>query len=277
MFRLSHTAFWIYCFCLLVPETALGQSPLFQDFAALSESNNVSSQIEHGQSPSSQNSEEPANTAAPSTDPGAPAKVPQSPNSPSRTQELGTNRSSHFAAGGKIGVNIATFGGPDADRDEIESTFSPGFAINAFARFAFIERWSIQSEISYTTRGARYVVDGERRSPFDLSYIEFAIAPHVRWPLSRIYKRLAIDSYIGPAVGYLLSAQRAGKELTGFKSIDFGIQGGVGLYLSLPFGALLADVRYFFGIPDIDETPLNIKNRAFSILLGYETPLPFDW
>lgn len=181
----------------------------------------------------------------------------------------------HLLIGGKLGANVATFGGRDGDREAVESTYSLGGAFAAFVRVALTERWSIKSELAYTTRGSTPVVEGIERSSFDLSYIELNFAPHAEWLLPRTHERIYAHGYIGPAIGYLLKAQRDGRDLTGFKSIDFGIQAGGGLYIALPFGSLLLDIRYFLGIPDIDETDLQIKNRSASFLLGYETAIPF--
>lgn len=180
-----------------------------------------------------------------------------------------------FFAGGKLGANIATFGGPDADGTSIESTYSLGFAVQGFARFAFTKNWSLQSEFSYTTRGTGNIVQGTERSPFDFSYVELTLAARAQWALTPIHERLAFHALLGPSVGYLLSAKRDDIDLTSIASVDYGLQGGVGLSVTLPVGAPVLDLRYYYGIPDLDETERDVSHRAFSILLGYEVAVPF--
>ena len=185
------------------------------------------------------------------------------------------SRGHRFFAGSKFGPTVGTFGGPDANRFDIESAYALGILVNVFARLKFTERWSMQSELAYSTRGARYVVDGNKRPPFDLSYFEFFIAAHAAWHLSRVHPRLALHSFLGASVGYLIRAAQGNTELTEVAGTDFGFYGGAGVSLALPFGTPLLDIRYYYGMRDIDGSHLDINHRAFSFLLGYEVPIPF--
>ena len=190
-------------------------------------------------------------------------------------QSVDPTRNEKLFAGGKLSVNVATFGGRDADGDFIESTYSLGFSINLFARFAFTKHWSIQSELAYATRGTGVVLEGKKKSPFKFSYSEFVIVAHAQRALSRIHERMAVHALFGPSIGYLLSAERDQMSLTDISSIDFGIHGGVGLSLAVPFGAPVLEIRYYYGIRDLDKTQRDVSHRAFSIFLGYEALLPF--
>ncbi|MCG8422949.1 MAG: PorT family protein [Proteobacteria bacterium] len=269
------TACWpIYFLSVLCPVMSLEQSLHEGSYSAYGL--NASSEYDEDVPSSStgtsaQNNDEKAR-AEPEVETGPNKSAPKKG---STVRESLCRQDSRFFAGGKLGAIVATFGGPDADGEFIESTYSAGFAVNAFARYVLREHWSIQSELAYTTRGSDSTVEGEDRPPFDLSYLELTFAIQTQWTLSQINKHIQAYAYLGPAVGYLLSAEREGRELTGFKSVDYGLYGGAGLNFALPFGTPLFDIRYYYGIPDIDETQRNISHRAFSVFLGYEVPLPF--
>jgi hypothetical protein len=84
--------------------------------------------------------------------------------------------------------------------------------------------------------------------------------------------------YAGPALGFALSCEV--KSDTGdppsdckdnIKSSDFGLVFGVGVELGSGPGAFLADLRYDYGIADINDTGDDIsnKNRSIQLLIGY--------
>ena len=241
MYQRAQFVFYVYLICLLSPAISLGQ-PAHDEFAG---------------------------TPGLEQDDGKPAEG----NGQSPSSDTPMARSKRFFAGGKLGANIATFGGPDADRELVESTYKTGLTFNAFARFAFTEHWSVQPELAYTTRGSGVVVGGDEQPPFDFSYFELTVLAHTRWSLSPIDQRIAIYALLGPSVGYLGNAKREDTDLTDIASVDFGLTVGVGLAITLPFGSPFLNGRYYYSFFDLDETQREVSHRAFSILLGYEIGL----
>jgi hypothetical protein len=99
---------------------------------------------------------------------------------------------------------------------------------------------------------------------------------------------VAPEVYAGPSLGVLLSAHSesdSGNTRTdtnikdNMKSADFGLAMGCGLSFKLPVGALLLDFRYTPGFNDVYDPSANngqaldIKNYAFSFMLGYDFSL----
>ncbi|NIN10003.1 MAG: outer membrane beta-barrel protein [Gemmatimonadales bacterium] len=65
-------------------------------------------------------------------------------------------------------------------------------------------------------------------------------------------------------------SQTGGPLFTSTKRLDFGLVLGAGMDVGIGRGAITGDLRYDFGLADIqDGTGGSIKNRAFEILLGY--------
>ncbi|MCG8420212.1 MAG: PorT family protein [Proteobacteria bacterium] len=188
----------------------------------------------------------------------------------------------HVAFGGKTGLNIATFGGDDADRVgsdgvSINSTYSLGFTVGAFARVVLAKNWGVQVETGFSTRGAGTKVGRDERSPLDYSYVEVSTLARTQWVVRPIYEKLSIHGLLGPSLGYLLSAKRDEQDFTdSAERVDFGLHIGVGASLELPYGNPVIEVRYYYGFADIGgESGLDLKHRAFSILVGYEYGLQF--
>ncbi|MCG8421857.1 MAG: PorT family protein [Proteobacteria bacterium] len=194
-----------------------------------------------------------------------------------------------LVVGGKVGLNIATLGGPDADRSSpdgqtrVESTYSLGVVIDAFARLPIIEPWTIQfgvqPEFTFSSKGTGVEVNGTERSDFDYSYLELAVLAHGRRAFSSTRNRVSIHGIVGPSVGCLLEARQGERVFTDeAKRIDMGLHGGVGLSVSLPYGAVVLEARYYYGLTGLNKESAStndIRHRTISILLGYEMALPF--
>lgn len=58
------------------------------------------------------------------------------------------------------------------------------------------------------------------------------------------------------------------------KSVDFGLQMGLGAAISAGPGKLIVDGRYNLGLSNISDVKgENIKNRGFVFSLGYAIPI----
>lgn len=216
------------------------------------------------------NAGDPTTTDTSSLGSNAPQKVPP---------KAAETTAPRVFVGGRLGPSLATLGGPDADRQFVESTYSFGFSIGVSARLAIFDHWSIQSELAYSSRGSGVEVTspGEEstRPALDYSYIDIALLVQPRWTLPGMGQRLTIHGSLGPSVGYLLEARQGDSDFTeSADRVDFGIHGGIGLDVLLPFGTLSYESRYYHGIAGIGgESDLDVSHRNFSFLFGYEVSL----
>jgi hypothetical protein len=118
-------------------------------------------------------------------------------------------------------------------------------------------------------------------------YLEFPLLVKGLIPLgerltSHIGKKIRPYVAMGPELSVLLSAELEGIDLepTSIKetttAIDLGICFAVGVAVTLPKrSTLIIEGRYDIGLNSIDDNGDgdDIKNRVFSLMLGYQLPL----
>jgi hypothetical protein len=164
---------------------------------------------------------------------------------------------------------------------EIKTDSKTGFMAGVFFGIGIAGSWGIMPEVSYVQKGAKVegsdVATGEPLSvTTDIDYVELLLPVGID---------LAVESesvqprlYAGPALGFALSCEvtsDAGDPPSdckdNIKSSDFGLVFGFGVELGSGPGAFLADLRYDYGIADINDTGDNIsnKNRSIQLLIGY--------
>ncbi|MDZ7691700.1 MAG: porin family protein [Balneolaceae bacterium] len=140
-----------------------------------------------------------------------------------------------------------------------------GFALGAFALYPINERISLQQELIFVQKkGEEYW--GATSS---LSYIELPILARVNLPLEAPFSPYALA---GPSVGFLIKATVEDvddEEVSEwFSSANIGISLGVGAL----FEAVNIDIRYDFGMLDInalDEDEIEYKTGGILLTVGY--------
>jgi opacity protein-like surface antigen len=181
-----------------------------------------------------------------------------------------------FGFGGKVGLNAATYGGEDADREFVESTNTLGFAVGGFATVNAHEIITLQPEIVFITKGTDADVDGEYGGGFNLRYIEIPVLARIRIPVGE-----RIHPYVtaGPQVSFLVKSEveerdgRTTDVVDDTQSIDVGVVLGAGATIKIPSlaGAVLVEARYDWGLRKIyPESPLEVQTRTLSFLIGYQ-------
>jgi len=104
-----------------------------------------------------------------------------------------------FHFGGKFGLNIANFGGKDAEPDEgVNRQPRVGFAFGGFVRYPLYDFISLQLEALYTQKGAGYIAIF-RILTFKLAYLELPL-------ILMLHPTNSVSIYLGPAFGYNLSS-----------------------------------------------------------------------
>lgn len=194
--------------------------------------------------------------------------------------------------GPRLGLNLANLSGDDTD----DSKMLIGFHIGGFGNYAINEMISVQAELLYDTKGAKYeYTDANNKkvkAPANLSYLSIPVLAKGTFGES-----IKFFGELGPTFGFLLGAKFDGEsEYTTFewdpnnpfappvektvkykefyKGMDMGLALGGGVYL--PVGNMMASVglRYGFSLGTIadktefdDSTP-KVKNSVISINLG---------
>lgn len=156
--------------------------------------------------------------------------------------------------GAMAGVNIANWGGDDAD-----ASSRADFFVGLSLVYPLTDMLAIQPEIAYSRKGAKEEGgDGEHK----MAYVDVPILLKIM-PGAAGQARPAL--FLGPMVAFNVSCDSDGGDCKEFtNSIDMALVGGAGLDL----GALGLFARYQFGLPDIADTTgptPDIKNRVIQL------------
>jgi hypothetical protein len=180
--------------------------------------------------------------------------------------------------------------------------FSPNFKsidgtrIAAIAEFEITEKFSLQPEIAYTSRGFK-IKEGIdlKLFGFDLPLGVEAVTKfkYVEVPLLAKYKfgDKAVKAYIvaGPSIGYAtkgkiktqanfildipLTSSDINLQSNNIQRFDFSGVIGAGLDFNVGNGSLFVDARYTHGFSKMDNlsiADLAVQNRNFGVSLGYK-------
>jgi len=188
------------------------------------------------------------------------------------------------AKGLKVGLNIANFGGSDAENNSSVM----GFTVGGFVVWSLSDNLGIRPEILYSKKGSELEVDDETslfpfKAAFNLSYLEIPILFQYTIPTKGSFKP---NIFIGPSLNIVLDSKidldvlGIGVEMDydDIKTTDFGLVFGVGAVWNDKF---TIDARYSLGLTSIDDTakdeeealiespPYDWKNNVISVMVGY--------
>ena len=178
----------------------------------------------------------------------------------------GTAQAQTTSFGLKAGITDANmkFSGSGVN---ISLTSKIGFYAGAFADIGVSENFSVQPELFYSALGAKQKgTDGDPDATLNLGYINL--------PVLAKYKKDGFSAFLGPQIGYLLSAKsKSGgsseDDKDQFKSTEISGVIGVGYTLTSGLGF---DARYQLGLSDISKNSGGegtVKNSAFMIGIHY--------
>lgn len=176
--------------------------------------------------------------------------------------------------GVKGGVNFAKVTGNDVG-DEFES--KTGLVFGGFANWGLSNSISLQPEVLLSAKGAKQTITeaGQKiTAKINLTYLEIPLLMMVN--LGNAESSITPMAFIGPAVGFNLSAKAKGEVDEGsaeidvkedIKSTEFALIFGAGF--SLPVGSNKLSIvgKYNMGLTKIDDTGENsdVKNQVISI------------
>lgn len=181
----------------------------------------------------------------------------------------------------KAGINYATFGGADADADDMEPERILRFVLGAYITFQLNETIAIRPEAHYSMKGVHYEEsesilgsDYDIKMDMKLNYLDIPILG-----LYSLQDNLKV--YAGPSLGFYMNGETYVKlsydgesesdtediESGDITSPDFGVVLG-GIY-SLQ-NNLTIDVRYSLGLKTIDDDEdIDFKNSVLQLMVGY--------
>ena len=205
------------------------------------------------------------------------------------------------AKGIKGGLNLANWTGDDADFDFDggygNKKMRTGFVFGGFITYEMNEMFSLQPELLFTMKGAKYEDEYTEEEDnyeyyekteisMNCNYLEIPVLAKLKIPMEGNIKP---NVFLGPALSIALSTtydvdfeykeyedgqlvdEESGSvdaDIEFIKDVDFGLVFGAGV----DFGKITVDARYNMGlssIADEDEDDVKIKNSVISIMLGY--------
>lgn len=176
------------------------------------------------------------------------------------------------------GVNFAKidFAAPDLSGSPIpDAEFPPaenriGFSGGLFVTIPAAPAIGIEMDVLYSQKGAKFSSSGVTGT-VKLDYLDVPVLARIGTSTAKT--RLAV--FAGPSFGIKLRA-RTKTEFPGqvgesdistqVSAFDIGLVVGAGV----ESGVLRLDGRYQWGLSNIDKEGMDMKNRAFSILVGFK-------
>ena len=169
--------------------------------------------------------------------------------------------------GVKGGVNIATLKNDDVDNDEdIKSLV--GAVAGLFLSKQINDSFGMRVEGLFSQKGAKNAEQAVEDFKYKLTYVDVPVL-FTFGPASSGDTRFNV--FVGPQFSFNTKAEfeENGVDFDAddqVKSTDVGAVLGVGLEK----GSVTADARYTFGLTNIAESGNKVKNRVFSVMVGFK-------
>ncbi len=184
--------------------------------------------------------------------------------------------------GVKAGVSIFEL---DIDSDLIDLNSRTGFSGGGFLVLDIPGIWAIQVEALYVQKGATSdgrVTDeigqdlGDFTTTYQVDYLEFPLLARISLGTSPVHL------LAGPAFAFNLTSKFTAddvptlggtrdieEDMEYIASTDFGLILGAGAALPTSFGEVIFDLRYNFGMKNINDSEgVEMKNNGFLISAG---------
>ena len=156
----------------------------------------------------------------------------------------------------------------------------PRLLFGGLVEFSLMQNFALHLEPMYVQKGAHFdfidTAGDARRDRVDLGYLEIPILAKYRILASKT------SPYIlaGPSVAWLLSAKQGNRSSIDDikdqrKSLDIGIGGGAGIFLTSDRLKIFIEARYNYGLTNIDDTSEDnstLRNNGFRFFLGVLFP-----
>ena len=194
---------------------------------------------------------------------------------------LTTNSSAQLSVGARVGINLSdqiTKLKSKINKD-IESV--AGFSLAIPLEIGITEAFSVQAELTFIQKGS-----SASSSSFGLSLTPSTVYNYLELPILLKYKIISSGDFkmytaIGPAFAYAVSGEihtnntKTSIEFDAesnknFNRFEINLNFGVGFNLTLGPGDLVLDIRYRYGLSDVDRNDeVTTKNHGIGLSLGY--------
>jgi hypothetical protein len=146
---------------------------------------------------------------------------------------------------------------------------------------------SVSVEPSFVQRGAKCLPDsrGYKDVTLTANYLCLPILFNARYPLFK--NRLFVTAALGENASWFMSGKQVftftwgntegqtvklDMKTAGYNRIDIGLDGGFGFSIPIKKGFIDLNMRYYYGLRDVDED-FTSKNRSVAYQLGYRLSL----
>lgn len=179
-----------------------------------------------------------------------------------------------IGGGPKVGLSVANLHGADVGT----ALTKVGFCAGAFLNVGLSSVFSIQPEVIYAQKGARWTGNnpyyGTVEAKVSLDYLEIPVLVRLSWPSpGRTVPYFCVGGFYASTLSATGSVKVMGmftkEDIEGIKNTDYGLVFGAGLDFVLGQGKVVSDVRYALGLTTVDDTGYEIKTNALSISVGY--------
>jgi opacity protein-like surface antigen len=171
--------------------------------------------------------------------------------------------------GPKVGMTLSSISNFSKMADN-SIQYRLGYQVGAVGEFGFTSKFSIQTELLFSSRGAK--IDAEN-SKIKMNYIGLPVLAKYAFKamgLTKVYamggtftdiRTKGVEEYgaIGAQPGYTVNLP------SGFKKYDFGLAFGAGAEYPTKLCLWALDFRYNYGLIDITDSSLgNVKTKSRS-------------
>lgn len=184
-----------------------------------------------------------------------------------------------ISVGPRLGINIATLGGDDAD--DLESIV--GLQFGATAQIGITEMIAFQPELLYFQKGAKQTIEFFGQSFEAKSTLNYLEIPLLVKALFGEEDGLQFFATAGPSLGFGINGKAEADGETQdidfdddmIKKVDLSLAIGAGIQLPAGPGVFTGDLRYLLGLTTTDDSnaDADTKNRGFGISFGYLFPI----
>jgi hypothetical protein len=179
---------------------------------------------------------------------------------------IGIAKGQEVKFGVKGGLNFMNISG-----NQGSGTGKVGFHVGGLVEFKLSEKFAIQPELLYSTKGTKQNFYGIELKT-NLSYIDLPI-------MAKFFVTKGLSLEAGPQIGYLVSesgvssSELAVYQPGYYKKMDYGMNLGAGYVLE---SGLMFQMRYYIGLADISKidpySNIDTKdhNNGFQLSVGYQ-------
>lgn len=188
-----------------------------------------------------------------------------------------------ISAGGQFGLNVSTLTSDAPNFDQGKKSRN-GIMFGGLINFGFSDYISLQPEVRYSMKGARFDYDAQDqygnvvavKETDKIDYMEIPVYFKFSIPTGTLFTP---DFFFGPVMGIKLSGKyevkwAGGSEkgtIENLKSLDFGLGFGAGGRFAAGPGDAFLNILYNLGLSNLDDSggQYSIKNRCLTFAAGY--------